>query len=401
MSRPSRSKPALLIVDDDKLVLSSLKSLFLLETDYELLLFDDAAEAMAEARRRPIDLVISDFLMPGMNGVEFLGRLRETQPDAIRILLTGYADKESAIEAINKVGLYHYLEKPWDNQELLLLVRNALREGSLRRQLSQKVAELESVAREHSTLSKRHGVLERELDMAARVHKSLLPEALPEVSGFQCAGYCQPSSALGGDFYDWARGPGGTMILVSDASGHGVQAALTSMLVKAVFQEAALSEEDPEGLLQQMNPRLHRFLPSGMFVCAALARIGDEGEPLQVTNAGLPHPFLLRREAGRMDELPLTGMPLGIFPEVMPGGYDTRRLSMEQGDVLLLSSDGLGEIRGGGGEFFQDGLLPRALAELNGSSGQELIGELMRRARAFHGGSHYADDVTLVTVTKT
>ncbi len=121
MNRPSRSKPALLIVDDDKLVLSSLKSLFLLETDYELLLFDDAAEALAEAGRRPIDLAISDFLMPGMNGVEFLGRLRETQPDAIRILLTGYADKESAIEAINPIANKNSQEGRRANRRVVLI----------------------------------------------------------------------------------------------------------------------------------------------------------------------------------------------------------------------------------------------------------------------------------------
>ncbi len=72
--------------------------------------------------------------MPQMNGIEFLKEVRRLQPEAVRLLLTGYADKENAIRAINEVGLYHYLEKPWDNQAMLNIIRNALEEKSLRQQ---------------------------------------------------------------------------------------------------------------------------------------------------------------------------------------------------------------------------------------------------------------------------
>jgi response regulator RpfG family c-di-GMP phosphodiesterase len=82
--------------------------------------------------------------MPGeMNGVEFLLELKKIQPQAIRILLTAYADKENAIKAINEVGLYQYVEKPWDNDALLLLVRNGLVHGNLWKQLTEKTRELD------------------------------------------------------------------------------------------------------------------------------------------------------------------------------------------------------------------------------------------------------------------
>ena len=132
MSDSSHNAPRVLIVDDDDLIVRSLRSLFALETDYEIYDFNEPEKALQEVERRPIDLVISDFLMPRMNGVDFLKRVRDLQPDATRILLTGFADKENAIRAINEVGLYHYLEKPWNNEDLLLLVRNALQQKSLR-----------------------------------------------------------------------------------------------------------------------------------------------------------------------------------------------------------------------------------------------------------------------------
>ena len=133
----------LVIVDDEEMVTTSLSTLFMLETDYNVLVFNSPSEAIEELKAEEVDLVISDYLMPGdMNGVEFLMELKKLQPNAIRILLTAYADKENAIRAINEVGLYHFVEKPWDNDALLLLVRNGLDLGKLWKQLAVKTREL-------------------------------------------------------------------------------------------------------------------------------------------------------------------------------------------------------------------------------------------------------------------
>jgi len=133
----------LVIVDDEEMVTTSLSTLFMLETDYKVLVFNSPSEAIEELKVEEVDLVISDYLMPGdMNGVEFLMELKKLQPNAIRILLTAYADKENAIRAINEVGLYQFVEKPWDNDALLLLVRNGFLHGKLWKQLAVKTQEL-------------------------------------------------------------------------------------------------------------------------------------------------------------------------------------------------------------------------------------------------------------------
>lgn len=138
-----------LIVDDEEMVTTSLSTLFMLETEYTVLTINSPSEAVEELEIEEVDLVISDYLMPGdMNGVEFLMEVKKLQPDAIRILLTAYADKENAIKAINEVGLYQYVEKPWDNDALLLLVRNGLMHGRLWKQLTAKTQQL-SIAREN------------------------------------------------------------------------------------------------------------------------------------------------------------------------------------------------------------------------------------------------------------
>lgn len=137
--------PIIVIVDDEEMVLTSLRSFLTLETDYEVKTFSAPAAALGEIREHTVDLIISDYLMPEMNGIAFLYEAKKLQPYATRVLLTGYADKENAIKAINEVGLYQYIEKPWQNDELKLIIDNGLERRFLMEKLEQKIAEVQQV----------------------------------------------------------------------------------------------------------------------------------------------------------------------------------------------------------------------------------------------------------------
>ncbi len=397
MSRRDQSPPTILIVDDDALITTSLKGLFSLETNYEILAFNDPHAAEREAERRPIDVVISDFLMPGLNGVELLKRIRARQPEAVRILLTGFADKENAIRAINEVAIYQYIEKPWDNDDLLLLIRNALSERNLRRELADRIRELDKLVERHSRLSDRHDSVERELERAAAVQRGLLPQRLPEREGFEFAARFQPSRWLGGDFYDFCEKGEDCVGLLADVSGHGAHAALTSMLLKAVFHECVRLADSPERLLEEMNQRLYKFLPREMFACASVFWITPGGARL--ANGGLPYPFVLRAGGG-IDELPVAGLPLGMFADSEVRPYDAWEVDLARGDTLLLASDGLGEVRDAADRFFQDGCLRRALENLRGRGASEVVDGLLADAVAFRAGDVWPDDVSLIAVRR-
>jgi DNA-binding NtrC family response regulator len=138
-----RYRPTILIVDDEEMVTTSLRNLFRLQTPYKVVTYTSPEKAIAESPQNVIDLVITDYLMPVMDGISFLARFKDLQPHAVRILLTGYADKENAIKAINTVGLYQYIEKPWDNDSLLMIVKNGLEKRQLIRALELKIAELD------------------------------------------------------------------------------------------------------------------------------------------------------------------------------------------------------------------------------------------------------------------
>jgi DNA-binding NtrC family response regulator len=143
------SKASVVIVDDEEMVLTALRALLELETEHDIHSFTDPAEAAKFLEGNTVDVCVSDYLMPGMTGIQFLTRAKALQPEASRILLTGHADKQSAIVAINQVSLFQYLEKPWDNQQLLLVIQSGAERTKLFRTLQSKISELDSA---HSNL---------------------------------------------------------------------------------------------------------------------------------------------------------------------------------------------------------------------------------------------------------
>ena len=131
-----------LVLDDDKLVTSSLKSLLMLEGFTDVVYFNNPKEALEYLKENSRDVIISDFKMPEMSGLEFLTEARKLYPNSSMILLTGYADKEDAIKIINEVGLYKYIEKPWDNDELVINIKNAYERAHLIDELEKSNSQL-------------------------------------------------------------------------------------------------------------------------------------------------------------------------------------------------------------------------------------------------------------------
>ena len=151
-----RESPVILLVDDEEMIINSIKSFLAVETDYSVLTYTSPVKAIEdlETKIKNLDLVISDYLMPEMDGISFLAEVKKKFPLVPRILLTGYADKENAIKAINNVGLYQYIEKPWDNDDLRLIIRNVLEKTILLKQLEEKVREVEKVHKELTDVQK-------------------------------------------------------------------------------------------------------------------------------------------------------------------------------------------------------------------------------------------------------
>jgi two-component system, probable response regulator PhcQ len=119
------AKHKIMLVDDEVNVLNSLTR-SLRKEGYELVTFDDPIKALAYLENETVDIVVSDHQMPSITGLEFLIRIKKKYPEIIRILLTGYADMEVAIRAVNEGKLYRFLTKPWDDEDLKQNLINAL-----------------------------------------------------------------------------------------------------------------------------------------------------------------------------------------------------------------------------------------------------------------------------------
>ena len=121
MDRPAK----VLFLDDDRNVLKSLKRTFV-DDDLDILTSANGAEALEIVKSNDVSVIVSDNLMPGMNGVEFLHQAKHASPDSVRIMLTGHVDVEAAIQAINEGEVYKFITKPWDVEELRKVILQAI-----------------------------------------------------------------------------------------------------------------------------------------------------------------------------------------------------------------------------------------------------------------------------------
>ena len=145
----TNEKASVVIVDDEEMVITSLKALLQLETEHDVHGFTEPEDAARFLEHNQVDVAVSDYLMPRMSGIQLLARAKQLQPEASRVLLTGHADKQSAIAAINEVSLFQYVEKPWDNAQLLLVIQSGIERTKLFRHLREKISELDQA---HSSL---------------------------------------------------------------------------------------------------------------------------------------------------------------------------------------------------------------------------------------------------------
>ena len=391
--------PVIMLVDDEPMVTQALALFLELETKYEVITCISGAEALERLATGPVDVVVSDFLMPGMTGLELLAEVGRRDPEIPRLMLTGYADKENAIRAINEVGLFQYLEKPLDHDQFLLALKNALAHKGVRAALHEKIQELDRTLHQRDELSARDEDMRRELDWARTIQAKFLPEEIPGADPFDLAVVYRPAMAVGGDFYEFVHLAGGNLgSVVADSAGHGVQAALGTALLK--FSTSGLAGEDlgPGEILARMNEVLFQGLPREIPVAAAVAVVEPAAGRIRLAGAGLPHPILVDK-AGKVQLQPATGLLLGLVDGAMYNPGNEVVLTPRAGDSLLLFSDGLSEAQNADDEFYGEGRLQQDIADLAGTRGQDLLETLADRALAY-GLPEYRDDLTVVGITR-
>src|ERR671913_2385589 len=237
--------------------------------------------------------------------------------------------------------------------------------------------------------------IEQELRIARLIQQTLLPKTLPKLTGYDIAAYYQPAREVGGDFYDFLRLQDGRLGLVmGDATGKGMPAALVMAGARSMLRAVAQSSDSPGEVLKRANDALVADIPPNMFITCFYAVLDPETGRLRYANAGHDLPYL--RQGGDVEELRARGMPLGLMPGM---GYEQKELILEAGNGVFFYSDGLVEAHDPEGEMFGFPRLRRLIAANSVGSGEELVNFLLEELYSFAGqGWEQEDDITLTTL---
>ena len=238
--------------------------------------------------------------------------------------------------------------------------------------------------------------IEQELRVARQIQRSLLPEATPELYGWQLAAYYKPAREVGGDFYDFLELEDGRLgLVVGDATGKGMPAALVMATTRGMLRAVAQSLDSPGEVLARVNDALCPDIPSEMFVTCFYAILDPKSGSLSYANAGHDLPYLWH--GGDAKELRARGMPLGLMPEM---SYDEREAVLREGDCVLFYSDGLVEAHDPHYEMFGFPRLGALIAE-HGNQ-RSLVDSLLKELYYFVGERwEQEDDITLLTLERT
>jgi serine phosphatase RsbU (regulator of sigma subunit) len=338
----SRQETSILVVDDDSVTRHFVCEVLRGLGGDEILQAGNGVEAQNILASHDVDLVITDLLMPGLDGLGLMRWARENRPGPRWIVLSGVDTFRAAIEA-HQLGVIDFLSKPLAPEELEIAARNALDHLRLLRDRERLFTELEHANRQLSEqvieLEARSDVIRRDLQRAEIIQRALLPARAPDLDGFSLQAVYRPGLHVGGDLYDVVRiDERRFAFVVADATGHGVASAMLSVLFS---RRVELSDErgphSPRHVLEHVNDALieDRIGP-GLFVTAVCALLDTATRRLTLAAAG--HPPAALHAAGATTWLPRTGPALGL---VAHATYGEHSVTLGQRDRLLLFTDGL------------------------------------------------------------
>jgi serine phosphatase RsbU (regulator of sigma subunit) len=244
--------------------------------------------------------------------------------------------------------------------------------------------------------------LNRDLKIAEQVQKKFLPQVVPTMPGYEFFAHYQPTYEVGGDYYDFVPLPVDRMaVAVGDVSGKGVAAALMMAKFSGDTRSCLQSENAPAPTATRLNSLLCAAGIEDKFITLGLCVLDAPARKLTLTSAGHT-PVLIRRADGRVEEVgqEVSGVPLGIDEDSV---YQESEVRLEQGDVVMIYSDGVTDARSPADEIYDSQTNHRLVKRLAQSSGGPVaVGRsILQEIREFSSGHSQADDITLVCLGPT
>ena len=243
-----------------------------------------------------------------------------------------------------------------------------------------------------------------ELQIAAEIQKSFLPETIPQIPDFDIAARSVMAKEVGGDFFDvipfevMVLDKSTVGLLVADVSGKGVPAALFMALSRIVVRVNALWHHDPAKIIYHSNNTITQDSKSGMFVTLFFGMLNEKERSLTYVNAGHNPPLIFRSQYGTVEKLPPTGICLGVMENQE---YESRTVTIARGDVLVMYTDGVTEAINTQEEIFGEKRLLEIIRDNAHLSAQTILDRVLSDVKKFAGDMPQFDDITLFIVKGT
>lgn len=416
-------KPFILCVDDEKIVLNSLKeqlrhylgnscTIEVAESGSEALELLD--EIYSQDNKRP-SLIISDQIMPVMKGHELLEQVKANFPEALTILLTGQAQMSDLISVVNRAGLYRYISKPWDKDDLFLTVKEALiahkaqndlnivndqlriLNKNLEKKVEERTAEIQAQSVE---LKRRNCEIEQSLTYASRIQKAVLPKAddLARVLKEHFVHY-SPQDIVSGDFYFMREINDFVILGIADCTGHGVPGALLSMMSSKILSEIFEKEiTTPSEILSELHKSLvnalsqdKNDLEDGLDI--ALVRIDKKHKRLCFSGA---KNNLLVKQSNHLKEIKGDRVSIG-GDFYVKREFTNHSLIYDDETTFYLYSDGVPDQFGGPKDKKLGSLQVKNTIASTPSNNAQIVSEkLKNKLNQWMEGYEQTDDITFI-----
>jgi phosphoserine phosphatase len=236
------------------------------------------------------------------------------------------------------------------------------------------------------------------LEMAREVQMSTLPTAMPALPSYDVCATFRPAELTGGDTYDLALVDGRLLVVLGDATGHGIAPALSVTQMQAMLRMAFRLGADLETAFMQVNNRLAETLPDDRFITAFIGLLDPSTHELRFHSGGQGPIFHYRAAAGNWDRHKPTSFPLGAMP--LSSVRPAMSMRMLPGDILDIVSDGIYEYENSQGEQYGEGRVQALITANADKSMAALLDLLMGSVRAFADGAPQEDDMTAVLVKR-
>jgi serine phosphatase RsbU (regulator of sigma subunit) len=372
----------ILFVDDDVNLLASfqrqLRKQFRIETAL------GGHEGIELVRNNgPYAVIVSDFSMPHMNGIEFLSRARQIAPDSIRIMLTGNADLQAAIQAVNEGNIFRFLTKPCS----LDVLGKSIGTG---------IEQYQQIAKEKAFAQRTRSSLAQ----AMEIQQNLMPKSDLKIRGFDIAGDSSFCDETGGDYYDFFSKDGADAkkigVVVGDVSDHGLPSALLMTAARAFVRQRSSRPGDVSRIISDVNRQITRDVEiSGQFMTLFYGEIDIHERSISWVRAGHDPAILYDTVGGYFEELRGQGLPLGVMEDCE---YQACYREVKPGQIIIIGTDGIWEAYNDDGQMFGKERLRRIIRLHACEPAKSIVEAVMQAFAQFIYPHSQKDDATIVVI---